>query len=228
MLGAVDGKHVRIQAPANSGTLFFNYKKYFSVVFLAVCNANYEFTMVDIGESGRQSDGGIFSQSKLGHCINNNLINLPDTAYIENTGFELPYVFIGDDAFSLKTNLMKPYPSTNLTTEKLICNYRFCRARRIIENAFGILTAVFRIFHRPINTNLKTTENIIKSCTALHNYLMADRIFRNQHCPEGFVDGVKGGHCREITKDDTGMVPFKHASNNYSTKGRHPYSMCHA
>ena len=51
-LGAIDGKHVLIQAPARSGSNFFNYTKCFSIVLLAFCNANYEFTLVDIGEVG--------------------------------------------------------------------------------------------------------------------------------------------------------------------------------
>ena len=64
-LGAIDGKHVLIQAPARSGSNFFNYKKCFSIVLLAVCNANYEFTLVDIGEAGRQSNGGVYSSKQL-------------------------------------------------------------------------------------------------------------------------------------------------------------------
>ena len=64
--------HRRLQ---KSGSLFFNYKKSFSIVLLALCDA-YQFTAVDIGEAGRQSDGGVFADSNLGCSIVNDYFNL--------------------------------------------------------------------------------------------------------------------------------------------------------
>ena len=54
-----------MQAPAGSGASFFNYKKTHSIVLLAVCNARYQFSLVDIGDSGRQSDGAFMSTVTL-------------------------------------------------------------------------------------------------------------------------------------------------------------------
>jgi hypothetical protein len=84
-IGAIDGKHVRIIRPHESGSLYFNYKKYFSINLLAVCNANYEFIYVDVGCYGKSSDSTIFANSDLKKKMDEGVLNIPrPSPVIEN------------------------------------------------------------------------------------------------------------------------------------------------
>ncbi|KAG1713950.1 hypothetical protein GQR58_002018 [Nymphon striatum] len=99
---AIDGKHVTIQAPPCSGSDYFNYKGYFSVVLMATCDAKYSFTMVDIGSNGRGSDGAVFAESSLSDSTN---LDLPPPCRVLGTEKDFPFVLVGDEAFPLKENL---------------------------------------------------------------------------------------------------------------------------
>ena len=141
---------VVMQAPARSGSSIFNYKKTHSIVLMAIRNARYQFTIVDIGDSGRQRDGSVYASSNLGYAIQNKQLKLPREKKLRNFQRILPHVLVGDDAFWLKPHLMKPYPSQNLPTDQRVFNYRLSHTRRIIENVFGICASRFRVLRRPI------------------------------------------------------------------------------
>ena len=54
-----------MQCPNNSGSLFYNYKGFFSLVLMAVCDARYNFTMVDSEDYGSSNDCGVLSHSEM-------------------------------------------------------------------------------------------------------------------------------------------------------------------
>ena len=57
---------------------------------MAVCGAQYKFTLVDIGDSGRQSDGSVYANSNLGYAIENQLLNTPSDCKIPGSNKVLP------------------------------------------------------------------------------------------------------------------------------------------
>ncbi len=170
-IGAMDGKHVNIQAPPNSGSMFYNYKKAFSVVLLALVDAHNNFIVVDVGAYGKSSDGGVFANSKLGKALNQGSLNVPANSRIPNTAIEVPYVIVADEAFPLKTYLMRPYPGVNLDDRKREFNYRLSRARRTSENTFGILVQTFGLYNRRIQAFPEHLDYLILSTCLLHNFI---------------------------------------------------------
>ncbi|GLV37962.1 hypothetical protein CBL_20393, partial [Carabus blaptoides fortunei] len=71
------------------------------------------FSVVDIGASGRQSDGGILKNSTFLKRLQDGTLNIPSGGFLPHTNIQTPYVLVGDEAFPLKPFLMKPYPGRN-------------------------------------------------------------------------------------------------------------------
>ncbi|XP_039757928.1 uncharacterized protein LOC120632189 [Pararge aegeria] len=180
-IGALDGKHVQIRSPHNSGSQFYNYKKSFSTVLLAVVDANYKFVIVDVGAYGRNSDGGILSNSKLGQKLNNTL-HIPQNKCLPSTNKEIPHVFVADEAFPLTNNIMRPFPGNDIRgdEQKKIFNYRLSRARRMVESAFGIMVQKYEVFQRPLKVQPHHLDKIILACTCLHNFLIDEKYIHTQ------------------------------------------------
>ena len=116
-----------MQAPRTTIT------RYSQFVLLAVCDYNYCFTMLNIGDYGRLSDGGVLSNSSFGNAMKTNSLALPDADNVAGIKSPIPYFFVGDQAFPLSTNMLRPYPSSYLQLNQRIINYRLSRACRVIE-----------------------------------------------------------------------------------------------
>ena len=117
-IGAADGKHVAILHPSNSGSEFYNYKGFFSIVLLGIVDYNYKFIFADVGCQGRISDGGGYRNSFFYKATQENLLDLPpdkplpvsNNPYYDSQNTEpMPYVFLADDAFPLGKHCLKPY-----------------------------------------------------------------------------------------------------------------------
>lgn len=76
-IGSLDGKHVRIKKPKKSGSMYYNYKGFFSIVLLALTDANYKFIMVDIGAYGKDNDAGVFDACTLKQAIEHQKLQIP-------------------------------------------------------------------------------------------------------------------------------------------------------
>ncbi|XP_071051202.1 uncharacterized protein [Onthophagus taurus] len=188
-IGAIDGKHIHIQAPNKSGSEFYNYKNSFSIILMAAVDAEYNFITIDIGASGRNHDSTVLRESCFGKALLNGTLPIPPPKKLPGSNTILPHFMIGDAAFPLAENIMRPYPGRYLGIEKNIFNYRLSRARRTVENAFGILCQRWRILRGTIAASTEMVEQIVQATVVLHNYL---RKYRNggYYCSPGYGDQI--------------------------------------
>nr|XP_040578034.1 uncharacterized protein LOC121126765 [Lepeophtheirus salmonis] len=92
-----------------------------------------------IGKKGCHSDGKVLSDSICGRSLMDGTLDFPAPKGPPNTNIKVPHVLLGEEIFPLRLNLIRPYPRKDLNEEQAVFNYRQSKARRVVENAFGIL-----------------------------------------------------------------------------------------
>lgn len=161
---------------------------------MALADANYKLTYINVGVNGRISDGGIFNRCSLSEQLENNTLHLPDPRPLPGRNRKVPFVVVADDAFAMRPYIMKPYPFRNLHGMQRIYNYRLSRARRVIENAFGIISARFRLLRKTIELEPNKVSVIVSAICVLHNFLISrsQRIYapRGSFDTENHVNGT--------------------------------------
>ncbi|KAG5886541.1 hypothetical protein JTB14_002038 [Gonioctena quinquepunctata] len=117
-------------------TIGYNYRIYDPIV-----DYDYKFICVDIGGYGKNSDGGIFEASSFGQRLSRGSLNIPSNRSLPGQNEETPCVLIGDEAFASTPFLMRPFSYRMTCHDTPLENYdkHLCRARRVVENAFGII-----------------------------------------------------------------------------------------
>ncbi len=165
--GAIDGKHIAITKPGKTGSLYYNFKGFFSIVMLAVVDANYKFMRAP----GSSSDAGIFNRSRLEPALRLGILGLPPPEPLPNDDRDMPFFMIGDDAFPLRTYMMKPYSHRYQTIP---------RAHLQLQVVAGPACCGERVRHpgpplqMPADHHPTQPRNVVKvakACMTLHNIM---------------------------------------------------------
>ncbi|KAF4514016.1 UNVERIFIED_CONTAM: hypothetical protein B566_EDAN018631 [Ephemera danica] len=161
--------------PHRAGSAYINYKGFHSLILLAIVSYNYILVAYELGAPGRDSDSGVLERSQFGQALRARTLPLPDPQVLPGTNVLMPPVFVGDEAFALLPNLMRPYPGRDggrLTELEDHFNYRLSRARKVSENFFAILQSRFRIYEGPIiAATPQTVATKVRATLVLHNWL---------------------------------------------------------
>lgn len=136
-------------------------------------SSDYKFVWADVSGKGSSSDVYIYNNNDLKDGLeNDDIMGWPRPDPIPNDNQHVSYSLAKHDAFSLRTYLMKPYSARNLTKKHRIFNYRLSRARRVFENAFGILANSFLELLTTMCHDVETVRLIVRVCNILQNRLL--------------------------------------------------------
>lgn len=162
--------------------------------------------------------------------LQNGYLNLPPPEILPGNETPLPYVILGGEAFALNDNLMKPYSGVyEKGSKERIFNYRLSRARRVVENAFGICSSVFRVLRKPLLLKPDNAQLIVMACVHLHNFLRKSSTSQNIYCPEDALDREVDGRVIPGTWRNDGemsslynlkKVPRKSSANAQEIRNR--------
>ncbi|XP_053948538.1 uncharacterized protein LOC128857037 [Anastrepha ludens] len=179
-VGAIDTRTIELSSPNKKGR--------YSVAILATCDASYTFTGIDAVVFRRKDYDYTWGLDFADNLFEGGL-NLPEDKILPNSEIEFPYYFVGDNVCPLKPHIMKLYPGKLLSQRREIFNSRLDRARQVIDNAFGILAARWRILTNPLNLSPRNMQQVLKATLLLHNFA---RTHDSTYCPPGYVDRYEG------------------------------------
>ncbi|VDI64975.1 Hypothetical predicted protein [Mytilus galloprovincialis] len=138
---------------------------------MALVDADYKFIWLVVGPDGVASDAQIYNECELTEVLKNKTIDFPYPEPLPGDDRNIPYFFFADNAFQLKTDMMKLFPFRNMTVEDRIFNYRLSRTRSLVENAFGIMSQRFQILLSTMQHSPDNVRIVVQACICLHNLI---------------------------------------------------------
>lgn len=129
---AIDGKHVQIRKPKQSGSLYYNHKRFCSIILLALVDADYEFIWVNLGGNRSVLDAGIFNHTGVCPALEQGLLRVwwQRHSLLSCGRWCISIAYLDD--------------KNHTFPEEKLFNYRLSRARSVVENTFGITTYRWR------------------------------------------------------------------------------------
>ena len=155
VVGAIDGTHIRIEAPPEHPDDYYNRKGYHSIVLQAACREDRRFVNIYCGWPGKVHDARIFRNSPLFEngqnlCGQNHLL--------------------GDGAYPLQNWVLVPYKDNgHLTPAQKNFNRKLSQLRVVIEQAFGMLKGRFRRLQYVVVRDIENIVKVVVACCTLHN-----------------------------------------------------------
>ena len=190
---------------------------------MGIVDVDYKFIWADLGGKG-SSDAQIYNDSEIKEFAENGTIGFPTPDALPNDYQDVPYFFIGDNAFALRETMMKPYSLRGLDNEERIFNYRLSRTRRVVENSFSILTNRFQVLLTTMQHHPSTVKVIVKACIVLHNLrrlrypgLPNQHLNRAENMNRDFIPGAWR---QDRNLQDTHTVAGRNTSTNKAKKQR--------
>ncbi|KAL2088075.1 hypothetical protein ACEWY4_016903 [Coilia grayii] len=168
-ISAVDGCHIAIRRPRANPNAYLNRKQYYSIILTAFCDSRRWFCHVTAGHPGSWHDARAFRHTAVATALAEEPSSLvPEGMHI-----------IGDSAYPLLPQLMKPYrDNDHLTARQRGFNQRLHSARVVIEHAFGLLKGKFRRLNYLYMARVEDISRAVTACCILHNICIepADRL----------------------------------------------------
>ncbi|EYC14364.1 hypothetical protein Y032_0040g166 [Ancylostoma ceylanicum] len=129
-VAALDGKHFECFRPSHSGSPFYNCKGYYSIVLLALSDAQYRILMFDLGSKGKSSDAGIFQNSPMRTYIESHLDDFPPPVRLRNFGV-VSYHNLADQGFGQKVHIQRPFNIVQASCNTGIAHFNKCFSRQV-------------------------------------------------------------------------------------------------